>query len=195
MDSMNSKLVLSGLLVVALLSGCASVSTVPKNESEMNELGNESLLHVPVDIAGFPWKKVKFETVADENETFGKGGLIGQTTIFTDPSTGKTYDEDGQPVNEKGERILKSGYVCVPRWITSNQRIYAAASFFEIVGMNDCRTLRAQNSMKRKQLISTGGAIGGLLTGGASGAAMIFGGMGVSASLTAIESITADDTL
>lgn len=188
-------MMLSGVLAVVLLSGCASISTVPKNESEMKALGNDSLLHVPVDITGFPWKKVEFVTVADEDETFGRGGLKGQTTIFTDPSTGKTYDEDGQPVNDKGERILKNGYVCVPRWITSNQRIYAAASFFETVGMNDCRTLRAQNSMKRKQFISTSGAIGGLLTGGAVGAAMMVGGMGVSASLTVIESITADDTM
>jgi hypothetical protein len=163
----------------------------------MNALGDDSLLHVPVDISNFPWKKVQFETVADEDETFGKGGLKGQTTIFTDPATGKTYDEDGQPVNEKGERILKNGYVCVPRWITSNQRVYAAPSFFsfELVGMNDCRTMRAQKSLKQKNVIATTGLIGGLLTGGTAGAAMMVGGVATSGSMTLIENITADDTM
>jgi hypothetical protein len=192
---MNSKIILSGVLAVVLLSGCASISTVPKSEEEMNALGDDSLLHVPVDISNFPWKKVQFETVADEN--FGRNGLKGQTTIFTDPATGKTYDEDGQPVNEKGERILKNGYVCVPRWITSNHRVYAAPPFFsvELFGMNDCRTMRAQKSAKQKNVIATTGLIGGLLTGGAAGAAMMVGGVAASSSMTLIENITADDTM
>jgi thioester reductase-like protein len=56
--------VLSGVLAAVMLAGCASVSTVPKSEAEMNALGNDSLLHVPVDISNFPWKKVQFVTVA-----------------------------------------------------------------------------------------------------------------------------------
>lgn len=190
-------ILLSLSMMSLFLAGCASVSTVPKSEAEMNALGNDSLLHVPVDISNFPWKKFQFVTVADADETFGKGGLKGQTTIFTDPKTGKTYDEDGQPVNEKGERILKNGYVCVPRWITSNQRVYAAAPLFsfELVGMNDCRTMRSQKSMKQKQVVSTTGAVGGLLTGGAAGAAMMVGGVVASGSMTLIESIVADDTM
>jgi hypothetical protein len=78
--AINSKIILSGVLSVVLLSGCASISTVPKSEEEMNALGDDSLLHVPVDISNFPWKKVQFETVVDEN--FGRSGLKGQTTIF-----------------------------------------------------------------------------------------------------------------
>lgn len=187
------------VMIAALgqLVGCASVSTMPKNTEEMTALGNDSLLHVPVDISGFDWKKVQFVTVADEDETFGKGGLKGQTTIFTDPKTGKTYDEDGQPVNEKGERILKNGYVCVPRWITSNQRIYAAAPLFsfELVGMNDCRTMRAQKKMKTGQNVAVGGLVAGIATGGAAGAAMMLGGVAASGTMTIIENITSDDTL
>ncbi|MCI4412134.1 MAG: hypothetical protein JHC38_10730, partial [Thiotrichales bacterium] len=98
----------------------------------------------------------------------------------------------------KGERILKNGYVCVPRWITSsNQRFYAAPPLFSFArdDLNDCRTIRAQKSLGKKRTVATTGFIGGLLTGGAAGAAMMVGGVAAAGSMTLIENITADDTM
>jgi cyanophycinase-like exopeptidase len=66
---------------------------------------------------------------------------------------------------------------------------------FELVGMNDCRTMRAQKSFKQKRTVATTGLIGGLLTGGAAGAAMMVGGVAAAGSMTLIENITADDTM
>jgi hypothetical protein len=53
--------------------------------------------------------------------------------------------------------------------------------------MNDCRTMRAQKSAKQKNVIATTGLIGGLLTGGAAGAAVMVGGVAASGSMTLIE--------
>jgi hypothetical protein len=47
----------------------------------------------------------------------------------------------------------------------------------------------------KKRTVATTGFIGGLLTGGAAGAAMMVGGVAAAGSMTLIENITADDTM
>lgn len=99
-------------LTIATLAGCASAPVeAPKTEAE--RIASGSLLNVPVDISKFPSHKQKI--VADNGDE-------GRITVFVDPKTGKSYDLDGQPVNEKGERVLADGQVCNPLVISFNMR-------------------------------------------------------------------------
>lgn len=101
-----------GFLIVTTLAGCASTPLeAPKTEAE--RIASGSLLNVPVDISKFPSHKQKI--VADNGDE-------GRITVFVDPTTGKSYDLDGQPVNEKGERVLADGQVCNPLVISFNMR-------------------------------------------------------------------------
>lgn len=101
-------------LTVTLLSGCGYTPVqAPKTEAERIE--TKSLLNVPVDVSTFTTHKLN---IVAEN------GDKGRITVFTDPKTGKTYDLDGQPVNEKGERILANGKTCNPGAIVNNMRGY-----------------------------------------------------------------------
>jgi hypothetical protein len=142
-------------LAIATLAGCASVPQAPKDAQEMAALGDDNLLNVPVDITGFIPSKVKIIATNED---------VGQTTIFTNPSNGKTYDFEGQPVNAKGERILKNGHVCTVVGIYGNRRFYGHAS---VITSNDefveCRTTKSASALRSKQFAITGGlALGGL---------------------------------
>jgi hypothetical protein len=113
----------------------------------------------------------------------------GLITIFTDPETGKTYDEDGQPVNEKGERILKNGYVCKVRLITSNIRAYGLVKiglFGNEFAHDACRTKRSKDYTSGATLRVNALVFGGLLTGAAIAGAAI---------AASVSSITHDDTM
>jgi hypothetical protein len=197
--AINSKIILSGVLAVVLLSGCASAPQVPQDAKEVAEIGDDNLLNDPVDITGFTSKKIEIFSERDENacyglfcQPFGRDGDKGQITIFTDPETGKTYDEDGQPVNEKGERILRNGYVCKVRLISfSNTRIYGPGKmglFGHEFAHDACRTKRSKDYTSSATLRVNTLVFGGLLTGAAvAGAA--------AAVSTSILSITHDDTM
>lgn len=155
-------------LAISTLVGCASVPQAPKDAKEMAELGEDNLLNVPVDLTPFidNWKKVKIVSEEDKSAGlfgFGRDGDIGQTTVWTNPENGKMYDADGQPVNEKGERILKNGYVCKVRMIASNQRIYANSPWSESPIEKNCKTVAKSNFQNKAQLVTiTGIATGGL---------------------------------
>lgn len=104
-------------LAVATLAGCGYTPVqAPKTEAERIE--TKSLLNVPVDVSTF--KTHKLNIVAENGDK-------GRITVFTDPKTGKTYDLDGQPVNEKGERILANGKTCNPGAIVNNMRGYGTS--------------------------------------------------------------------
>lgn len=108
---------LLGFFIVAALAGCSYTPVqAPKTEAERIE--TKSLLHVPVDVSNF--KTHKLNIVADNGDK-------GRITVFTDPKTGKTYDLDGQPINEKGERILANGDVCKPGIISFGMRGYGTS--------------------------------------------------------------------
>jgi hypothetical protein len=132
----------------------------------MAEMGDDSFLSVPVDLRGFPWQKI---------EIVAKNGDKGRVTVFTDPATGKTYDLDGQPVNEKGERILKDGYVCVVDMImfTPKSRIYVSEGVFSAgPHIKSCLTEKQANlGRARSKWIAAGAFLGGgalALSGGAA---------------------------
>lgn len=145
---------LLGFLIATALAGCASAPQAPKDAKEMAALGEDNLLHVPVDVSNFPWKKLEIEAT---------NGDKGRITVFTDPATGKTYDLDGQPVNEKGERILKDGYVCKVEGIFVNQRVYGRAGFWTETAVDKfCKTSLKSAQQNRGQTIM---AVG-ILTGG-----------------------------
>lgn len=102
------------IALMTLLAGCSSAPPqAPKTEKELIE--SNSILHVPVDVSKFTAKKLNI--VADNGDK-------GRITVFTNPADGKMYDADGQPVNEKGERILTDGSVCNPKVIVLNARGY-----------------------------------------------------------------------
>lgn len=104
-------------LAISTIAGCGYTPIkAPSTEAEMIE--SKSLLHVPVDVSHFQTSKLKI--VADNGDE-------GRITVFTDPKTGKTYDLDGQPINEKGERVLTDGSVCNPLVIINNARGYGTS--------------------------------------------------------------------
>lgn len=195
---MNTKLVLSGVLAVTLLSGCASAPKTPKDAKELAEMGDSTLLSVPVNITGFTSKKVEIISEEDKNacfgmfcQPFGRDGDKGLITIFTDPETGKTYDEDGQPVNDKGERVLRNGYVCKVRMITSNIRSYGPVKmglFSNEFAHDDCRTQRSKDYTSGATSRVNALVLGGVVTGA------VIAGAAIAAS-SSILSITHDDTL
>jgi hypothetical protein len=157
---------LLGFLIATALAGCSSFPTAPKDAKEMAEMGDDSFLSVPVDIRGFPWQKI---------EIVAKNGDKGRVTVFTDPATGKTYDLDGQPVNEKGERVLKDGYVCVVDKImfTPKTRIYVPEGVFSAgPHFKSCVTEKQANlAHARSKWILAGAFLGGgslALSGGAA---------------------------
>jgi hypothetical protein len=166
-------------LAISTLVGCASVPQAPKDAKEMAELGEDNLLNVPVDLTPFidNWKKVKIVSEEDKEAGlfgFGRDGDIGQTTVWTNPENGKMYDADGQPVNEKGERILKNGYVCKVRMISGGHRIYAKASFYDNMftanmGMKDC--MLKTSAERHANRVNTGSVTGlvGVATAGLGG--------------------------
>jgi hypothetical protein len=140
-----------------LLSGCASAPQAPKDAKELAEMGEDNLLHVPVDLTQFinNWKKVKIISEEDKDAGlfgFGRDGDIGQTTVWTNPADGKMYDLDGQPVNEKGERILKNGYVCKVRMIASNMRIYVNVVTGDQKIFDACMTSKAHKKRRSNQI-------------------------------------------
>lgn len=163
----------------SVLTGCASMPEAPKNAEEKTALGEDSFLNVPVDVAAFPWEKKKI-TAQDGSE--------GQITVFTDPVTGKAYDLDGQPLNEKGFRILKDGYVCEVKSIGLNRRWYTGTGFWS----NDKHFDSCLSSVLYKDL-NKGRAIlaGGALLGGAA----ILGSLVVNSVRVNINDVTKDDTL
>jgi hypothetical protein len=174
---MNSKIILSGVLAVALLSGCASAPQAPEDNGQMTK--SDNFLNVPVDITKFTPSKMKI---------YGSEAGEGQISIFTDPVSGKTYDLDGQPVNEKGERILRDGYVCKVKVIASNFRSYHGVGFWSSdEHVDSCLSSRWYAHANKKRAILAGGA----LLGGAA----ILGSLAVSAIDTTISSYTADDTM
>lgn len=188
---------LLGFFILAALAGCSSFPTAPKDAKEMAEMGDDSFLHVPVDITGFAWKKM---------DIIAKNGDKGRITVFTDAKTGKTYDLDGQPVNEKGERVLKDGYVCEVDMImfTPKTRIYVSEGLFSAgPHFKSCLSEKQANlGRARSKWIVAGAALGGgaiALTGGAAAAmaaasaGSVAIGVNASAPLT-IDEITADDT-
>ncbi len=173
-----NKMLLVGVLSV-LVIGCASMPEAPKNSEEKVALGEDSFLSVPVDVAAFPWEKKKIIAL---------DGSEGQITVFTDPVTGKAYDLDGQPVNEKGFRILKDGYVCGIKSIGLNRRFYTGSGFWS----NDehyssCVTSSHYNDANKSRAILAGGA----LLGGAA----ILGSLVVNSVRVNINDVTKDDTL
>jgi len=174
-----------GLIVmVAALSqlvGCASApKKAPTNAEEMAAMKEDNLLKIPVDISQFPW--AKFELVA-------LNGDKGRITLFTDPKTGNTYDEDGQPVNEKGYRILNDGYVCEVINISSiGGRGYKGYGFlFDDKHLDFCSTNRQLKKFQNAQRIGLTGAALAVATGGAS----ILASIGTNI----VNGITEDDTL
>lgn len=188
-------------LAISTLVGCASVPQAPKDAKEMAELGEDNLLNVPVDLTPFidNWKKVKIVSEEDKSAGlfgFGRDGDIGQTTVWTNPENGKMYDADGQPVNEKGERILKNGYVCKVRMISGNTRFYAKQSFSQTMfatgfGMNDCRLkASAEHTRTLQKGIATA-----VTVGAATGGAGVFIGVGAATLVETIYQVTKDDTL
>jgi hypothetical protein len=191
-------------LAISTLVGCASVPQAPKDAKEMAELGEDNLLNVPVDLTPFidNWKKVKIVSEEDKSAGlfgFGRDGDIGQTTVWTNPENGKMYDADGQPVNEKGERILKNGYVCKVRMIMGNTRFYAKQSFTDSMftanmGMKDCMLKSSAERHANKVKAVTTTALGGL----AFGPAGVVAGIGTATAISAgtyINAIMQDDTL
>jgi hypothetical protein len=185
---MNPKLILSGVLAVVLLSGCASAPQAPKDAKELAEMGEDNLLHVPVDLTQFinNWKKVKIISEEDKDAGlfgFGRDGDIGQTTVWTNPADGKMYDLDGQPVNEKGERILKNGYVCKVRMIASNMRIYVNVVTGDQKIFDACMTSKAHKKRRSNQIAIF------------STAALGVGALAVGIVATQIDMRTEDDTL
>jgi len=162
-----------------LLAGCASAPKAPIDSYDKASLGDESFLNVPVDITTFNKHKLKI---------YGEESGEGVITVFTDPATGKTYDLDGQPINEKGERVLKDGRVCVVVNIVGKRRFYGPAPLFvESEYDLSCKTSRLVKSMNRGQMMNMAG-IAVLMTGGVAGLAAI-------PMNTAIDSIVEDDLL
>lgn len=191
------KTTLLGFFILVSLAGCSSFPTAPKDAKEMAEMGDDNFLNVPVDITGFAWKKM---------DIIAKNGDKGIITVFIDPKTGKTYDLDGQPVNEKGERVLKDGYICEVDMImfTPKTRIYVSEGVFSAgPHLKSCLTKRQANlGRDRSKWIVAGAFLGGgamALTGGAAAAmaaasaGSVAIGVNTSAPLT-IDEITADDT-
>ena len=171
-----------------LVSGCTTVPQAPKDATEMAAFGEDNLLNVPVNISGFLASKVNIVSQEDKTacvglfcKAFGRDGDSGRVTVFTDPVTRKIYDEDGQPVNEQAERVLKNGYVCKVRIIGLNRRVYSNDENLQ----NNCRTSRAAKSRDSNQMT----AIVGALAAGAVGA--IVTAVGV----TTLDVVTADDTM
>ena len=157
-------------LAIATLAGCASVPQAPKDAQEMVALGDDNLLSVPVDITGFldTAKKVKIVSEIDEHGglfggSYGVAGDIGQTTIFTNPADGKTYDMDGQPVNAKGLRVLKNGYVCKVIAIGNNTRLYANPVLGDSRIINGCMSSKlAKQRQTNEKMIIGGALLGGI---------------------------------
>lgn len=162
-----------------LLAGCASAPKAPIDSYDKASLGDESFLNVPVDITTFSKHKLKI---------YGEEGGEGVITVFTDPATGKTYDLDGQPINEKGERVLKDGYVCKVKLIVSGFRSYQGAGFWSNdQHLDSCLTSKWYAHANKKRAFLAGG----LLIGGAG----MLGALAASAADSAISSYTADDTM
>lgn len=176
-----NKMLLVGALSV-LVSGCTTVPQAPKDATEMAAFGEDNLLNVPVDISSFKPSKLEITSEEDKNacfglfcSAFGRDGDKGIITVFTDPNTGKAYDEDGQPVTEKGERILKNGYVCKVRLINSNIRGYGPVKmglFSNEFSHDDCRTLRSKNytnnaTTRVNTLVAVGVLSGAVIAGAA----------------------------
>lgn len=173
----NTKLVLSGVLAVTLLSGCASVPQAPEDNTQATK--SDNFLHVPVDITKFTPSKMKI---------YGSEGGEGQISIFTDPATSKTYDLDGQPVNEKGERVLKDGYVCEVKVIALGRRGYVGEGFWGTdEHLPSCYTSAAYVTANSSRAILVGGAILGPIA--------TLAALGVNATRVVIQAYTADDTL
>lgn len=157
-------------IAIATLTGCASMPDAPKTQAEMKQLGDDNLLHVPVDITNFKTSKLEIFSEEDKDacygifcRSFGTNDHKGIITVFTDPETGKTYDLDGQPINEKGQRILKNGFVCVVRYIYNNQRSYDANTWNEAIAEKFCKTsIRAKYQNIAQTSIAIGLATGGL---------------------------------
>lgn len=172
------------ILLIAVLSqlfGCATApKKAPTTAEEVATMGKKNLLSVPADISKFNWSK--FEVVA-------LNGDKGRITLFTDPQTGKNYDEDGQPVNEKGYRILNDGYVCEVLIITSlGGRAYNGRGvFFDDEHLDFCRSNRQLKRFQNAQRVGLTGAALAVVTGGAS----ILASMGSNV----VSSLTEDDTL
>lgn len=189
-------------LAISTLVGCASVPQAPKDAKEMAELGEDNLLNVPVDLTPFidNWKKVKIVSEEDKSAGrfgFGRDGDIGQTTVWTNPENGKMYDADGQPVNDKGERILKNGYVCKVRMISGGKRIYAQRSatsllFTAQTGMPDCH-LQSTQERHAKNVMATNAFLATALTGPVGIAVAIGGSAGV-VGVDYVNNILKDDT-
>lgn len=68
-------------------------------------------------------------------------------------NAGKIYDLDGQPINELGERILKNGYICKVRMITSNMRIYANMVTGDQKIIDACTTSKAIKQRAKNQMV------------------------------------------
>lgn len=163
----------------SVLTGCASMPEAPKNAEEKIALGEDSFLNVPVDVSGFSKSKLSI---------FGEEGGEGVITVFTDQHTGKTYDLDGQPINEKGERVLKDGYVCKVKLIVSGFRSYQGSGFWSSdKQLDSCLTSKWYAHANKKRAFLAGGVLIG-------GAAML-GALAASAADSTISSFTSDDTL
>jgi hypothetical protein len=156
-------------VVLAVLSGCTSAPIeAPKTEKERIE--SKSLLSVPVDIAGFTYHKVKIEP-REKNLVFN---FEPMKTIFTNPENGKTYDFEGQPVNEKGYRILTDGYVCQPQKIVGSvlggnaMGIYGERSIWSgDDSLAECRPHKLQAYIKDQNTLTPTRLATAALVGGA----------------------------
>jgi hypothetical protein len=174
---MNPKLILSGVLAVVLLSGCASEPQAPEDNVQMTK--SDNFLNVPVDITKFTPSKMKI---------YGSEAGEGQISIFTDPASGKTYDLDGQPVNEKGERILRDGYVCEVKVIALGRRGYVGEDFWSTdEHLPSCYTSAAYATANSSRATLLGGAIIGPIA--------TLAALGVNSTRIVIQTYTADDTL
>jgi hypothetical protein len=185
MNIMNSKLILSGVLAVVLLSGCAAtVIEAPKSAEELSSLDDSNLLNVPVDISGFYAYKKDIYSEKIDGVRISRDGDRGRITIFSDPVTGKNYDEDGQPVNEKGQRILRNGYVCKVALINNNIRIYRDNTWTVEPETQACKTRRMGEFQNNNRVASlTGLALGGVV-----------GLVITSVGSVSVQQITAEDT-
>lgn len=183
---MNSKLVLSGVLAVALLSGCAAtVIEAPKSAEELNALDGSNLLSVPVNITGFYASKLDIYSEKIEGVRISREGDRGRITVFTDPISLKTYDEDGQPTNEKGQRILRNGYVCKVAAINNGIRLYRDNTWSIEPESQGCKTRRMGEFQRNNRASSLAGfALGGVI-----------GLVVTSIGSVSIQQITIDDTL
>ena len=173
------------VMSAVLLSSCASMPKAPQNADELRALGSSNLLNVPVDISGFTATKMKIVSEKVEGVRISRDGEVGQITIFTDPVSGKTYDLDGQPVNEKGERILNNGYACKVVGIANNQRIYGELGTWSETDVDKfCKTSYRASFQNKAQAVLAAG----LITGGVAALAVIPTNM-------TIAEIFSDDTM